>query len=720
GFMEKDKEGHFHWFHGELDQFRYFLERKQYGSEDMVSRMFYRRGSWENQILIHRHMGYGSYLFKQYIAKLFGKEIDFLKWDDSLAAGLGFFILFHIPIIMAFLYFYERKRNAALLMLLLYIICGLGLVLYMNFSDGSVPEMRDLMAWEARGMAGPKPSPVQLEVRDRDYFFTPGFMMYGLWLGIAIACLLDWLRHKLKSANGKLHPGMAAALLLALASPLFPFTQNYESHNRSKNFVAYDYSYNLLMSCAKDAILFTNGDNDTFPLWFLQEVEGIRRDVRIINLSLLNTNWYIQQLIEYDPKIDIFPLLDEYLLNPAVRTNRKTVVSMEEFIQKISHYPNFFRQSRKVKLGKSGLVIDYPSSQEKSFIRVQDDLILNIVSANNWKRPVYFAVTVSSDNFIGLWPYLKMEGFVYRMYPHKINDDKRYIKRDIEKMRYNLDNIFRFTGIGLSDVYLEINTRQLLSNYFAAFLGYANECTHEVRRINDNINAVQKELDSLIASGRNAASAESLKDSLGRMQSRKSFLDKEIIDKLERAVSLLPLNEQGRLYAYQTFVMNNETDRALRLLENGLTVDPDRYEYNFALASVLFMKGSESGAKSARLKAAINAWERAADSAAGGDIPDSLNSVKDEMQELVEKGLEYEDRALPLLERVVNEMDPDLRQPKQGRSTLTAVEYLFQIYSKRGQNEKALALMERMSLARPNDKRIRERIEKLKKEPHGS
>ncbi|MEW6041902.1 MAG: DUF2723 domain-containing protein, partial [Elusimicrobiota bacterium] len=247
GIMHKNKAGHFRWIDADFDQFRYFLERKQYGSEDMVSRMFYRRGSWENQILIHPHMGYGSYLFKQYIESFFGKEVDFLKWDDSWTAGLGFFILFHIPIVMAFLYFYERNRNAALLFMGLYLACGLGLVLYMNFSDGTRPEYRDLQYWLARGRVGPRPEPVQLEVRDRDYFFTPGFMMYGLWIGLTFGALLDWLKTKAK-IKGKLYKKvLSASLVIVTISPIFPFIQKYESHDRSENYVAYDYSFNLLM-----------------------------------------------------------------------------------------------------------------------------------------------------------------------------------------------------------------------------------------------------------------------------------------------------------------------------------------------------------------------------------------------------------------------------------------------------------------------------------------
>lgn len=721
GVFKKDKEGHFRWLDADWSQFRYFLERKQYGSEDMISRMFYRRASWQHQVLIHSHMGYGSYLYSQYVESFFGKPIDFLKWTDSLAAGLGFFILFHIPLIMGFLYFWERNRNGALLMLLVYLIGSFGMIFYMNFADGTKPELRDLEIWVARGSNGPQPEPVQMEVRDRDYFFTPAWVAYGMWMGIAMACFLDWLKTVAKTRNRRLNPLIAAVLLLALASPVLPYTQKYNSHDRHKNYVAWDYAYNLLMSCAKDAILFTNGDNDTFPLWALQEAEGVRRDVRIINLSLLNTDWYIEQLMDYDPIIDVYPLLDEYLLNPAARQNGKRLVSKEEFLQKVSHYPNFFREKTRVKLGKTGLTIDFPSYQEKSFIRVQDDMILNIITANNWKRPVYFAVTVSNSNFMGLWPYLKMEGFVYRLYPYAINQDERMIARDMEKLRYGLDSVFRFLDIGLADVNLESNTRELLTNYFAAFVGYANECSHNLKEAQDDMARLQKSADSLSPSRKPADAAREavLKAGIAADQAKQEDLRKEIREKLERVISLLPQNVNGRLYAYQTFMMDNQPELAMQVLKNGLVLEPDRFEYNFPLGLVYFMTANELSGAEMQLKGEIQRLEREKATVAAAGIPaldDSLQKAGKQLDSVLQSREDKERMALPLLEKTVNEIDPDLKNPRNGRQTLMAVEYLFQLYSKMGSKEKALRLMERLSMAHPNDKRIQDRIEKLKKE----
>ncbi|KPL18709.1 MAG: hypothetical protein AMJ92_06895, partial [candidate division Zixibacteria bacterium SM23_81] len=188
-----------------------------------------------------------------------------------------------------------------------------------------------------------------------------------------------------------------------------------------------DYGYNILNSCDQNGILFTNGDNDTFPLWFLQEVEGVRKDVRVVNLSLLNTSWYIKQLKDMEPKVPM----------------------------ELSHYQ--IDRLIPVRL-KNGTIL-----------RVQDQMIQEIITANNWERPIYFAVTVPPGNRPPLSGYLHMEAMVYRVTPEKKPD-----LVNIAKTRENLWEVYRYRGMADTTMYHSENTRRLLHNLSSAFISLAD------------------------------------------------------------------------------------------------------------------------------------------------------------------------------------------------------------------------------------------------------
>src|SRR5690606_39821899 len=142
----------------------------------------------------------------------------------------------------------------------------------------------------------------QPQPRERDYFYVGAFFVFSIWIAIGLRGLIDLIREKIQNVT---YRNAAAVAVLAFGFVLVPVkmvASNYFTHDRSENWVPWDYSYNLLQSCAPNSVLFTNGDNDTFPLWYLQDVEGVRRDVKIANLSLLNTDWYIEQLKIKNPK----------------------------------------------------------------------------------------------------------------------------------------------------------------------------------------------------------------------------------------------------------------------------------------------------------------------------------------------------------------------------------------------------------------------------------
>ena len=141
----------------------------------------------------------------------------------------------------------------------------------------------------------------QPQPRERDYFYVGAMLVFSIWIGIGTRSLFDLIQEELKSSK-LLKPVFSFAMIIVfLIIPINMLSANYFEHDRSRNFIPWDYSYNMLQSVAPDAVIFTNGDNDTFPLWYLQDVEGIRQDVRIANLSLINTAWYVEQLKNQSP-----------------------------------------------------------------------------------------------------------------------------------------------------------------------------------------------------------------------------------------------------------------------------------------------------------------------------------------------------------------------------------------------------------------------------------
>ncbi len=380
--------------------FKAFLERKQYGTESMISRMFYRRGTWANQFGAKERMGFWGFFREQYMDKN----------------------LWFIPMFLGIFGIWEqirRRKREGVVLLFLLLACTVGLVLYMNFADGTKP---DKLTGEI----------IHIEVRDRDYFFLPGFMFFGLLMGLGVTAILvslgSWLE-KVKPQLAK--PSVWLLSLIILALPIMPLERGFTSHNnRSNNYLPYDYAYNLLNSCDKDAVLFTNGDNDTFPLWFLQNVEKVRQDVRVVNLSLINTNWYIKQM-KHEWGV------------PIGFTDKE--------------------------IDRMGLV----RTEDGKVLRIQDQMIDNILETNKWKYPVYFAVTVASENRLyrgkPIDDHLRMEGMAYRVVRE---EGKLLVEPDI--MRDKLFNVFKFRGVGDPSVHKDENDYRLLANYTSCFLGLAD------------------------------------------------------------------------------------------------------------------------------------------------------------------------------------------------------------------------------------------------------
>ena len=433
--------------------FKEYLERKQYGSESMITRAFHRRGQIQNQVLVHPHMGYGGYMLSQYFPWKVGetradenaptvRKLPFKHDFDTLTNNLGnypkvqlfLFLLFQLPFAYGTYLVYKRNKHIGIYLALLYGVGSYALVFYMNFADGSQMEMRDYQYWKQSNFnAQQKPENVHIEVRDRDYFFTPGFIFMGILFGISSAFLLN------KLGEGGRRRLLPRGVGIALASIAFavPAYSNFKEHDRGGDYIPWDYAYNLLMSCRQNAILFTNGDNDTFPLWFIQEVEGVRKDVRVVNLSLVNTNWYIRQLKTHEPKLNIG--------------------FTDEEIDLMEPQPWKFKQAVEFKIPNSAITVQL---EPRTYLKVQDIMVLHITQNNYPKHPIQFAVTVSDDNMMGLEKYLVMEGMVYTLVEEKKNKEI-----DAAFTSHMVDSVYRYRGLGDPKLFVDLNTEGLLTNY---------------------------------------------------------------------------------------------------------------------------------------------------------------------------------------------------------------------------------------------------------------
>ncbi len=341
--------------------FRYFLARKQYGSQDMITRMFSRRGSWENQFGNHPRMGFW-YFFK----------------DQYGITKAGFIIAFALGI-FGCLWLARRRRNFAFLLVSLLLIGSVGLVLYMNFADGTRYD--------------PVTGDAYMEVRDRDYFFTAGYAVFGMMMGVGVAGALSLLFGAQKRPVGRSTAWIGAVVLLL---PLYQLQSNYHFCDRTGDYSPWDYAYNMLNTCEENSILFTAGDNDTFPLWCLQDAYGIRQDINVVNLSLANTDWYnLQMKNKWGLPVT---WSDEQIIWTETETVKDTRGRTLEL-----YYP-----SEKIydPISKS---YEYLSpyklrrnEQTGGTLRVQDVVVEHILSNNKWQRPVYFSGPVGDKSRLNL------------------------------------------------------------------------------------------------------------------------------------------------------------------------------------------------------------------------------------------------------------------------------------------------------------------------------
>jgi hypothetical protein len=310
-------------------------------------------------------------------------------------------------------------------------------------------------------------------VRNRDYFFTPGFAYFGLALGLGLAALMEFVRGKTSTAKWSPYkkPAMAAMSLLVFL-PVSAITDNYFENDRSRNYYPKIYSENILDTCEPDAILFTSGDNDTFPLWCVQEVYGYRTDVRVVNLSLFNTDWYVAQMKnQFNVPISLED--DQILWNTYEYQGHEVRRPEKPFIDR--------PRNRRAYL--------IPAPYEGRTLKLQDMMVDEVVLANKWKYPIYFSSEPYKESPLNLRDYTHAVGVLYKTdttdWPRKIDADEGYRL---------FKEVYDFTGLDDPDIYRDENaTGVMLAIGFNA-IRLANEfrATDRIDQAYDILNFIIK------------------------------------------------------------------------------------------------------------------------------------------------------------------------------------------------------------------------------------
>lgn len=343
------------------------------------------------------------------------------------------------------------------------------------------------------------------QVRERDYAFAGSFYAFSIWVGMGVAGL--W-RLVVNMTKGKEQSrsliGAVIGVVVGLFVPLQMVSQTWDDHDRSGRYTARDFGMNYLSSLEPNAIVFTNGDNDTFPLWYAQEVEGYRTDVRVVNLSYLTTDWYVDQMRvpSYEsPAIKMLATPDvyahdkrqfSYFLNPdttkvnvtaALKALYSPDANKNEWGLFEFKYPNMYLPVDKDAVVKSGRVsaeeaaaveeyIDLNQSDEpEGGLRLSNVIALDMLAtnaANGWERPIYFAMTVPDDYYLNLSPYMRSTGMTYEVSPIKNRDfDGYHIAVNTDKAYDNIVNKFRWGGLdkttSADDIYLDETIRRMVN-----------------------------------------------------------------------------------------------------------------------------------------------------------------------------------------------------------------------------------------------------------------
>ncbi len=459
-----------------------FLQNLKFFTSYQMGFMYWRYFFWNFVGRQNDIQGQGSDVEGNWITGI--KPLDALRLGNqanlppSITENEGFNKFYGLPLILGIaglLFLYRRNRNDALILTSLFLFTGLAIIVYLNQDP--------------------------LQVRERDYAYVGSFYAFAIFIGFGVFAIRDWLS---RFNVPKLSLAVAVVTGL-LAAPVMMGVQGWGDHNRSGKTTALEWAKNYLNSCAPNAILFVTADNDTFPLWYAQEVEGFRTDIRVVNIQYLSDEAYINQMkvkLHNSAPLPVAMPTEKYVngvrdylhyfdygFKDSVELKELlAVLTSDEKADKLELSDGSFQNFLPTKkfrltvdadqLVKTGTILAKDKNKvaskmewdyNKNILFKSDLALLDILANNNWERPIYFETNVSEDTYMGLDKYLYLEGYALRLLPFKTdpNDTRDKMERTNSDLMYdNLMHKFDLKGLTTAK-YLDPESRRVAQGTWA-------------------------------------------------------------------------------------------------------------------------------------------------------------------------------------------------------------------------------------------------------------
>ncbi len=409
-----------------------FLQNLKFFFKYQLGHMYFRYFSWnfvgrQNDVEGHGGIQNGNWISGINVidSPRLGTQSDLPPSMENPARNTFFFLPLLLGLV-GFFYHISRHPKDSIVITLLFLMTGIAIVVYLNQTP--------------------------YQPRERDYSYAGSFMAFTIWIGLGVLAIWDYLSDLVKMRNSLVIPILISLICLALV-PGIMGQQGWDDHNRSHKYACRDFAANYLNSCAPNSILITNGDNDTFPLWYAQEVEGIRTDVRVVNFMLASGDWYIHQLSRkiYDSEPVPFTIppekynkgVNEYI--PYYDGKIEGYIPLKEVIDFINsdneEYKLQLQNGRKIsfiptknvtlkvdsatvvnngtvpKSMAGNIVPEIRWTIKKNYLFKNELMLLDFLATNQWKRPLYFANPSTVEDFMEIEEYCSLEGIVYKFVP---------------------------------------------------------------------------------------------------------------------------------------------------------------------------------------------------------------------------------------------------------------------------------------------------------------